>query len=71
MPAGTYNAFRIEAVGFQTGQRAGGFVNVSWDWKTWYAPDVVRRPVLAEWLNRAGARIVRAERNELVEFRQS
>ena len=72
MPAGTFNAFRIEARGYQTGQSGQESINVAWDWKTWYAPDAVRRPVLAEWFNKgSGGKIIRAERQELVEYRQS
>lgn len=72
VPAGTFNAFRIEARGWQTGSGPGGVINNAWDWKTWYAPDQVRQPVAYEWLNRnRGDRIMRAERTELVEFRQS
>ncbi|MBI2510174.1 MAG: hypothetical protein HYV99_09480 [Betaproteobacteria bacterium] len=70
--AGTFNAYRIEAQGWQTGMVAGNYINNSWDWKTWYAPDRVRQPVAYEWFNRNHfGRIVRAARNELVEFRQS
>ena len=73
VPAGTFNAFRIEARGWQTGTGAGGGrVNLEWDWKTWYAPDRVRQPVAFEWFNRyLAVKITRAERNELTQFRQS
>ena len=72
VPAGTFNAFRIEAQGWQTGSGAKGAINVSWDWKTWYAPGEVRQPVAFEWFNRNRlGKIMRAERNELAEFRQS
>jgi hypothetical protein len=72
VPAGTFNAFRIEARGYQIGQSGQDSINVAWDWKTWYAPDAVRRPILAEWFNRAGGgKILRAERFELMEYRQS
>lgn len=73
VPAGTFNAFRIEAQGWQTGSGATGRINLSWDWKTWYAPGEVRHPVAFEWYNKAGGgrTIRRAERNELAEFRQS
>jgi hypothetical protein len=72
VPAGTFNAFRIEAQGWQTGSVGTGMINVAWNWKTWYAPDQVRQPVAFEWFNRAGgSRITRADRAELTEFRQS
>lgn len=79
VPAGTFNAFRVEARGWQTGigWRPPGFVGgnwaiLRWDRKVWYAPDQVRRPVLSEWLMfQANNAIVRSERDELVAFHQS
>ena len=72
VPAGTFNAFRIEAQGWQTGSVGTGMINLLWSWKTWYAPDQVRQPVAFEWFNRAGGRrITRADRGELAEFKQS
>ncbi len=70
--AGVFNAFRIEAQGWQTGSGPKGIINNAWNWKTWYAPGQVRQPVAFEWFNRnRGGQIMRAERNELTEFRQS
>ena len=73
VPAGTFNAFRIEAQGWQTGSRVGGGgINNAWEMKTWYAPGEVRNPVASEWLARnIKGFLRRSERNELVEFRQS
>ncbi|MCW5605944.1 MAG: caspase family protein [Burkholderiales bacterium] len=73
VPAGTFNAFRVEAGGYQTGQRTGDlFVSNRWDWKTWYAPGEVRLPVAAEVLVRnAKGTLIRSERNELLKFHQS
>jgi len=69
VPAGTFNAFRIDA----RGSRTGPGVNIIWNWKTWYAPDQVRSAVAWEWFNRAMpyGNLVNTERHELVEFRQS
>ena len=67
VPAGNFNAFRIEARGWRTGSG----VNVAWNLKTWYAPDQVRSAVAWEWFNRVGGIIANTQRDELVEFRQS
>jgi hypothetical protein len=72
VPAGTFNAFRIEVNGWQTGSGPFGAINNAWDWKTWYAPGQVRQPVASEfWVRHSRGKILRAERNELTEFRQS
>jgi caspase domain-containing protein len=68
--AGTFNAFRVEANGWL--RRASNTVH--WDWKTWYAPDQVRRPVAYEWFNRRAGRkggITQSSRFELTAFKQS
>ena len=68
VPAGTFNAFRVEARGWRTGSG----INNAWDLKTWFAPDQLRSPVAFEWFNRkmpAGT-LVTTQRDELVEFRQ-
>jgi len=72
VPAGTFNAFRVEARGWQSGMSAGGRdLSIRWDWKTWYAPDDVRLPVAFEWFNRhVSGKILRATRNEMVSFEQ-
>ena len=72
VPAGTFNAFRVEAQGWQTGIIRGTQANNRWNWKTWYAPDQVRMPVLQEQINRGmGGKMGRGERFELVAFKQS
>jgi uncharacterized caspase-like protein len=72
VPAGTFNAFRIEARGWLTGSVGTGLINNAWNWKTWYAPDRVRQPVAFEWFNKSrGSYTTRADRSELVEFKQS
>lgn len=72
VPAGEFNAFRVEARGWQTGMSDGGRdLNIRWDWKTWYAPAEVRLPVAFEWFNlHASGKILRATRNEMVAFKQ-
>ena len=67
VPAGTFNAFRVEAKGWL--YRGGA--DQSWNWKTWYAPDQVRRPVAHEQLNRNRKRIINSTRLELTAFHQS
>jgi uncharacterized caspase-like protein len=68
VPAGVFNAFRVEARGWRT--RAG--VRVGWDWKTWYAPERVRQPLAWEWMNRSARGVVtKTDRYELTAFRQS
>ncbi len=72
VPAGTFNAFRVEAKGWQSGtvEGAGNF-SLNWDWKTWYAPGEVRLPIAFEWLVRhVSGKIMRATRNEMVAFEQ-
>jgi hypothetical protein len=73
VPAGTFNAFRLELTGWQTGTGAGGgVISIAWTWKTWFAPDQVRQPVAYERFNRnRGGQIMRAERTELLGFHQS
>jgi hypothetical protein len=75
VPAGTFNAFRIEINGWQTGSRPdGGQINNAWARKIWYAPGAVRQPIAYETFDRNrgyGGPILRAERGELTEFRQA
>ena len=69
VPAGAFNAFRVEAAGWLY---RGGKGDQMWNWKTWYAPEQVRRPVAYEWLNRhANRRIAQSTRYELAAFKQS
>lgn len=68
LPAGTFNAFRVDAHGWRTGPG----INFQWNWRTWYAPDQVRRPLAWEWLNRnTRGHIVWTQRHELTGFRQA
>jgi hypothetical protein len=73
VPAGRFNAYRVEAQGWQSGaNNAGQSINRQLEWKRWYAPDRVRWPVLGEVIQRNQAgQILLAERSELLEYRQS
>jgi uncharacterized caspase-like protein len=68
VPAGTFNAFRVEAHGW----RSASGVRIAWTWKTWYAPAQVRQALAWEWRN-TGPRggVTKADRHELTAFRQS
>lgn len=73
VPAGRFNAYRVEAQGWQNGaNNAGQSINRLLTWKRWYAPDRVRWPVLGEAVqkNQAG-QILLTERSELLDYRQS
>ena len=63
------HAFRIEARGWL--YRSGN--DQSWDWKTWYAPEQVRRPVAYEWVTRGARshRISDSTRFELTAYKQA
>jgi hypothetical protein len=67
VPAGTFNAFRIDGKGGTSLPQAG---NIDLTLKRWYAPEVVRQPLLAEVLARGTRGIGRAERQELIAFKQ-
>ncbi len=68
VPAGTFNAFRVEARGWRTGHGPA----IAWDWKTWYAPDRCRRQIAAELFNRSGqGKVVVSHRRELAAFHES
>ncbi len=66
VPAGTFNAFRVEGKGWVMG------IGFSLDTKYWAAPDKVRRAVAYEflWRERLG-RIYKYEREELVSYRHA
>lgn len=69
VPAGTFDAFRIEGHGFTTGLPVG-VVEMRPRW--WMAPDQVRQPIRAEDHRTAkrGTRILVAQRTDLVSFKQ-
>lgn len=67
VPAGTFDAFRIEYSGstvFKTRTTQTRVVR-------WLAPDQVRRGIAVEEVLTAGTRVVLAERQELLSFKQS
>ena len=81
VPAGTFNAFRVEARGWSMYRYISTFPSAAigtptfataWDLKVWYAPDQVRRPIARQWNNkdRAGYATL-ARRDELISFSQS
>jgi hypothetical protein len=63
VPAGTFNAFRVEAEG-QSGRTRLNYVY-------WYAPDKLRRTVANESLRKEGGDTLQAEREELVSYKES
>jgi hypothetical protein len=64
VPAGTFDAFKVEGRGFMRDRGARIEVNY------WIAPDRVRPCVVYEYIARRGVRFGRNERMELVEYRQ-
>ena len=66
VPAGTFNAFRIEYSGYSTWPT----FRVSIERRTWMAPDRLRLPVVIEILQRRGNKITNADREELVSFKE-
>ncbi|MEQ1774884.1 MAG: caspase family protein, partial [Burkholderiales bacterium] len=68
VPAGTFNAFVVEANGYAIGSG----VNTRSENKRWIAPDQVRSELAFELFERSReGRVVASERRELVSFRQS
>ena len=67
VPAGTFDAFLIDAVGKTV------FKNQTTEsrWKRWMAPDRVRRAIAFEETLTAGTKTLIAERGELISFKQS
>ena len=66
VPAGTFNAFRIDGRGY-AGTPQGPLHQEN---RQWYDPQRVRMPVLRETIRRAGRRVIDAVRIELVSFKQ-
>ncbi|MDB5796175.1 MAG: hypothetical protein JWP36_77 [Paucimonas sp.] len=67
VPAGSFNAFRIEGIGHVN--YPGMYMSAAL--KLWVAPDQVRRPVATELFRKNNFRILVSDRNELVSFRQA
>lgn len=68
VPAGTFDAFRIEGRGWTYGLKGR---NETLEHNYWRAPTIVRRPIVFEEIRRIGSKIVMSERHELVAFKQS
>jgi len=66
VPAGTFNAFRIDGRGYSSTPK--GPLNL--ESRQWYDPQRVRLPVLRENIRRQGRQIAEAVRFELVSFKQ-
>jgi hypothetical protein len=66
VPAGTFNAFRVEGHGHGYSPRGQATLT----FKFWYDPERVRLPIAREELVVAGSRTIRAGRYELVSYKQ-
>jgi uncharacterized caspase-like protein len=66
VPAGTFDAFKVEGRGYNMGH--GSYLEVTY----WIAPDKVRRPIVIMeiWRNKHG-KFTKTDRSELVAYRQS
>ena len=71
VPAGTFNAFRVEGTGISVGGPGMSSHKRTW----WYAPDQVRVPIAQENIRRARGKgfdaVQESQRRELVSFKQS
>ena len=69
VPAGTFNAFRVEWTGYARAAfvRAG---SVQVQGKAWFTPDKCRHPVLREVERKAPNRTLESSRTELVSYKQ-
>jgi hypothetical protein len=68
VPAGSFEAFRIDGEGTYFGRGLVGQVEMT----HWFAPERLRRPLATHLLNHfAGSMVSRADREELVAFSQS
>jgi hypothetical protein len=67
VPAGSFNAFRVERRGYSV----FGGTRLSVESTVWMEPDQVRQPVAQLEIRRAGSQLNRADRYELVSFKQS
>ena len=67
VPAGTFNAFRVEGAGHSRGGPQG---TASLHIVVWMDPERVRRPIANEETLQSTTRLLRAARFELVSFKQ-
>jgi hypothetical protein len=68
LPAGTFDAYRVEGEG-----EFGGTIFQTLKQTSWYAPDQVRNEIAGEIIVRsphAGNRVERHDQTQLVEYRQ-
>jgi hypothetical protein len=63
VPAGTFNAFRVECEGYSSRTRL--------KYTSWYAPDRLRRTVVNDSLRIEGGNTLQAEREELVSYNEA
>ena len=64
VPAGTFDAFKVEGEGFN---RNGNHYNITY----WIAPDKVRQPIAMNTINRGrGGKYIANDRIELLDFKQ-
>ena len=68
VPAGTFEAFRIEGRGWSTGALP---VPTRLQSTRWFAPESVRNAIIAESHRQAGPKIIESSRWELVAFKES
>jgi hypothetical protein len=66
VPAGTFDAFKVEARGRAHGPGISGESKID----HWYAPEVCRRPIVRSDLRQSRVGAIAAEREELVSFKQ-
>ncbi len=71
VPAGTFNAFRVEGHGWSLVDFPRGPVSTEVSRKEWFAPDKVRASVAWEVVRRVHPRVITAERVELVSYKES
>ncbi|MEQ1775372.1 MAG: caspase family protein [Burkholderiales bacterium] len=67
VPAGSFDAFRVEARGWSVGDYGSARVELN----IWHAPGKVRRPVMSEVHRQNGPKIIESSREELMAFRES
>ena len=65
VPAGTFDAYRVDAIGVSEGVNASRH-----EITLWIAPDKCRRPIVRNEIRRNQYTLLLAERSELVSFRQ-
>jgi len=67
VPAGTFDAFRLEGHGWSSGSWGSTQVTRI----AWIAPDRVRRWIVSEDFRKSGLKVISSEREELLAYKQS